>query len=262
MNTYRSLAAGGLAGRLPGRWVVLGLALGVAGWQGFACMDSEPPSALRAEVREERIERPFAVDVEVRRDPSRDTIRFLRGESLSADLEEEEEYQKHRSAGRFAEMAVLFVDAHRSAFRLERPEEELIPKGVSTDDLGMTHVKLQQVFRGIPVFAGELVVHFRSPSGVYLVNGSYIATPVDLETVPQLSREEALRIVSAELPAAVGDCDTCEAELVIVQLTGAEPHLAYRVRASVSLAEGWDFFVEAKTGAILHKLPTVYEKTD
>ena len=146
----------------------------MVGRQGIGCVDSEPPAVVRAEVREERMERPFSDDVEVRRDPSRDTIRFLRGENLSADLEEEEEYREHRAAGRFAELAIMFIDAHRSAFRFERPEEELIPKEVSTDDLGMTHVKLQQVFRGIPVFAGELLVHFRSPNGVYLVNGSTI----------------------------------------------------------------------------------------
>ena len=204
---------------------------------------------------------PLPTNAEIRRNPVNDTIRFLRADGLASALESDEKYRRSRLEGRYAAMAIAFVEAHRSEFRLQDPAAELSEKRVSTDSLGLTHVRLAQAYRGVPIFAAELLVHFRSPDGVYLVNGSYVPTPTELETTPTLTTDGAFEIVAAQLPALGGSCKGCEADLVIVQLHAAEPKLAHRVRVRVSFVEGWDYFIDAHSGAVLHRISTVHTGT-
>ena len=44
---------------------------------------------------------------------------------------------------------------------------------------------------------------------------------------------------------------------MIFSAAGKAPHLAYRVLASLSVAEGWEVMVDAQTGEVLQKLSTI-----
>ena len=203
------------------------------------------------------MDRPLPAGARVERDPQRDTIRFLKSEDLSAGLDDEA-FESALSSGAFDQLAIAYVAAHRQAFRLEDPVRELRPKRVSSDPLGTTHVKLQQVFREIPILEAELVVHFRGPRAVYLVNGSYVPTPSGLDTVPRLSSDDARAVAVAEVPSLDGVCRGCTAELVVLAAASGAPSLAWRVAVSPSAAEGWEFVIDARNGSLLRRLSTVY----
>ncbi len=204
----------------------------------------------------EQRDRPLPADAEVRRDPVLGTIQFLKGDALSADMEDDAAFREHQAQGRFDQLALAFVAAHRSAFRLDRPERELGVLSVTTDDLGLTHVKLQQTFEDLPVEAAQLIVHLNESSQVYLVNGRYLPTPSGLSTAPALQADQARSVVAQELELDDA-CRDCPSDLVIFAPNEDPPRLAYRVRANVSIAEGWQFMVDAQNGAVLQKLPTV-----
>jgi Zn-dependent metalloprotease len=209
----------------------------------------QQPSALSA----------FPAQAEIRRDPQRGTVTFLKAPNLSQQLEKNRDFTNLQDRKQFAEVTHAFFDAYRAAFRLDQPAQELKVQSVKTDDLGLTHVHLQQVFQNIPVWAAELRVHLDKAAHVYLAQGRYIPTPQGIDTKPALTQQLAIQRATEELSKTAADCQRCQAELVIFAADSKAPRLAYRVLANISLAEGWEIMADAQTGAILQKLPTVVQ---
>ena len=249
-----------------GKYLVRGIPRGLSLALMLLCGLGGPPGCARTDTSsapgtpqaEQCADRPLPVDARIERDPHRNTIRFLKSDDLSEGLDDAA-FESAANRGAFDRLAIAYLAAHRSAFRLEDPARELRPKQLSSDDLGMTHVKLQQVFREVPILGAELVVHFRGPRTVYLVNGSYVRTPMGLDTTPRLSSDDARAAAVADVPSLDGRCEGCTAELVIFPVATDAPRLAWRVVVSPSLARGWEFIVDAGDGTLLQKLPTSYE---
>jgi Zn-dependent metalloprotease len=197
-------------------------------------------------------------DAIIRRDVNNDTIIFLRGKNLSAGLEEDKHFRELQTRNLPDQIALAFLTAHRSDFRLIRPSDEMMVSSVDIDNLGLTHVRLQQVFKGIRVWACEMIIHLDRANHVYLMQGRYIPTPVDVATCPGLNEAEVFRIVAENLKNVGTDCRRCRAELVIFARSEDKPRLAYRVLADPSIIEGYAYVIDAETGDILEKVPTVY----
>jgi Zn-dependent metalloprotease len=219
----------------------------------------EAPTPLRAEAPE-KMGRPYPADAEIRRDPAWDTIRSLKGENLSADLEQNAGFRELQTSGQFDAIALSFLAFHASAFRLDDPENELAVRSIKSDDLGFTHVKFEQHFRDLSIPGAELIVHLDRANRVYLVNGSYIATPRSVNTMPAFGQERA-RQIAAEMIDARSACAECPCDLVILAQRGHPPRLAYRVYLALRLTEGWELMLDAQSGALLRKLPTVLSKS-
>jgi Zn-dependent metalloprotease len=200
-------------------------------------------------------------EAETRREPERGTLTYLKAPNLSRTLEERDPaFRELQAAGRWGETAVTFVSAHAADFRLDRPQEELRIRSVETDAQGLTHVRLAQSHAGIPVWGAEILVHLDRAGHVYLVQGRYAPTPRGLETTPGLPVARALEVVAGEIRGLGGRCPRCTADLAIFAPVDGPPRLVYRVDAPVSLAEGWEVLVDAGTGAVLQRLPTVVRR--
>jgi hypothetical protein len=193
-------------------------------------------------------------DAVIRRDPTEGTVIFLRGKNLSEGLEKIVGFRELQSADRFGEIALAFVSAHPALFKLEQPEKELGLKSATRDKMGFKHVRLQQVFEGLPVWGAEMIVHLDKSNHVYLVQGRYIPTPERLSTSPRLTPAAALHVAAKHVGLGT-ECKGCRSELVV--FAKGTPRLAYRVLVTLSLVKGWALMVDAETGAVLEKIPTV-----
>lgn len=197
-------------------------------------------------------------DAVLKTDPNNQTIIFLKADNLSLLLEKDNSFEKLLLSEKFGEAAINFLEAYRSLFKLSNPEKELIIKSIVKDDIGYKHVRLSQVYANISVWGAELIVHFNKDNHVYLVNGRYTPTPTELNTQPVLSDQEMKRVVTREFPQLKSECNDCRINLVIFNDSTNKPHLAYQVFVSLSLVEGWEIIVDAETGGVLQKTPTVY----
>ena len=200
---------------------------------------------------------PLLARAEIRRDPRLGTITFLKAPNLSEPLEHDTGFAQLQANRQFGDLARAFIHAYRTDFRLAHPASELRVHSVKTDSLGLTHVRLQQTFHDVPVWAVELVVHLNAATQVYLVQGRYIPTPHNLSTDPELTKQTALQRAADHLGRPLTECLTCQAVLVIFAAEGKAPRLTYRVLASLSVAEGWEVMVNAQTGEVLQKLSTI-----
>lgn len=122
--------------------------------------EGNPPAATELGVSPKDSESLAIVpDAEVRRDPAKGTITFLKSENLSRVLEREERFRKLQERGAAPEIALAFLDAYKELFRLKSPHAELVVKSSATDELGLTHVRFEQAFQGIPIWGAEILVH-------------------------------------------------------------------------------------------------------
>lgn len=197
-------------------------------------------------------------DAEIRRDLNNGTITFLKAKNLSESLEQDDTFCDLQKANLYDEVARTFLSSYGTFFKLEHPADEFVAKKITTDDLGLKHVRLQQVFSSIPIWGSEIIIHLDQSNHVYLMQGRYIPTPSKLDTIPVLSNDEVLQIVAENLAGKGFERNNSQPVLVVFATDDNKPHLAYKVPASVSLVEGWEFFVDAKTGNILGKISTVY----
>jgi len=155
-----------------------------------------------------------------------------------------------------SERALAFLGAYGKAFGIKDPSKVRVLRATPKDQVGMEHVRLQQLHEGIPVTAGELTVHLRGAS-VVSVLAKTLPDPADVETTPEIGGGEAGAIVSQLLrekrfiqDAAIS---TPRLEILnkgLLEGVSSPSRLAWFLVASkVDLREY--FWVDAKRGAIL-----------
>ena len=109
------------------------------------------------------------------------------------------------------DIALGFLASHGAAFGVKDLAAVELKAGAQRDELGIDHVRFQQVYQGVPVTAGELNVHLRG-DGVVAVNAETLPGLEGFNTKPAISPEEALDQVRAALEKYL-EIDTADVEL-------------------------------------------------
>jgi len=90
-------------------------------------------------------------------------------------------------------LADKFVDQYGNYFGLKDPKKELKFLKKESDSLGMKHVRYNQTYKGVPVFGGQMIVHFNKDSSVRSANGN-IVPDISIDTDPKIKKDEAEKI--------------------------------------------------------------------
>ncbi|MCZ7355391.1 MAG: M4 family metallopeptidase [Candidatus Methanoperedens sp.] len=127
-------------------------------------------------------------------------------------------------------------------------KEEFRLRRVARDDLGIIHVRLDQMYNGIPVFGQQMIVHINSNGSLQSVTGSYKAG-ITVQTQPkisgQIAREKALQFFNGPVT------NNPETELLVYPMDGITT-LVYRVvMEDESAPKRIVAFVDAMTGKII-----------
>jgi len=160
-----------------------------------------------------------------------------------------------------------FLEEHKDLFSMANPSGELSTKSTMTDGYGDTHVKMQQMFNGIPVFGHELIFHFDGERNIYAVNGDFMPGIALADTKPGISAESAIEVAKAKTRGTVyrweteleemlpqGETWRPEAELMIYQHNN-ESSLVYRTMIAVEEPQmaNWVYFIDAKSGEVIDR---------
>lgn len=158
---------------------------------------------------------------------------------------------------------LTLLEQHRRLLRLEQPRRELQLLSLHGDELGMTHVRFQQLYEGIPVWGADLYVHLLPTGELSLLNGRYFPTPAGAPTKPQLTASDAQQRALAYLQQMT-TVEQLPEELF--RLTGTSPlsaqlvlfphplsgalFLCYEVHATTSLTAEYVLFIDAFDGTL------------
>ena len=112
----------------------------------------------------------------------------------------------------------VLVERFAPEFGLTSPSEELTLADESQPDANRTVTKYQQVYQGVPVLGGELIVNAGSNGELYSMNGE-VSQGIDLKATPTVTKADAkntaLQIVIRGLGGSQADYIVSEPELWI-----------------------------------------------
>lgn len=185
----------------------------------------------------------------------------LRKPDLNQDLipryfEKEKSHLKSASIQTVEEQFYSFHNSSRQITKLSDPNKQLKIVGSHTDNIGITHIKAQQYFKGVKVYGAESFVHIGSAKNIF--NGHIYKIKDSINTKPSISKTDALNIVVADLSARttvkelsakqkeILNYDSPQSNLIIY-----ENKLAYEITIRPNFIQEWKYFVDAQNGAII-----------
>ncbi|MBU0558947.1 MAG: M4 family metallopeptidase, partial [Bacteroidetes bacterium] len=86
-----------------------------------------------------------------------------------------------------------FLQKSADLFKINNQTDGFITKKVFTDEIGMTHLKLQQEYKGVLVWGSELILHSTSANQIREINGKFIPN-LNIDINPSISSGGALEI--------------------------------------------------------------------
>lgn len=166
-------------------------------------------------------------------------------------------------------------------FKINNQSDDFKTIKISKDNLGMTHLKLQQEYKGIPVWGSQLILHASSSGDLREINGRFRPN-LNIDVTPAISSERALKIALDELgPTQYRWLNTEQEEsikevfnddsrtwkpvpkLMIAPVNGnfndSEYRLAWKmtIAADGSKLGNWEYFIDAQNGEIINKFNSI-----
>ena len=83
--------------------------------------------------------------------------------------------------------------------QLETATENFTIRTTKSDKNNGTHIRLQQNYKGVPVYGGEVIVHLNSFGEGVAFNGRYIVPAADIDLVPSVDMQGAIRKVKTDV---------------------------------------------------------------
>ncbi|UTE78046.1 M4 family metallopeptidase [Rossellomorea sp. KS-H15a] len=135
------------------------------------------------------------------------------------------------------------------------------------DDLGFTYLRIQQVYKGTPVYGAVLTAHVNKEGVLTALSGAPAANldgKQNLKQAKKLSKKEAVSSAEKDLVKAVGsqpDYEYAPKSESVIYVKDGEAHYAYLVNYNFLAPEpgNWNYFVDAVTGDILAKVNEIHE---
>ncbi len=162
------------------------------------------------------------------------------------------------------QLAFGFLGELSTTMGMRSAEEEFRLTVEKGDPLGQKHLRFEQTWNDIPVYGGDIWIHIKEEKIVF--NGRYVPTPSNVALTPRVQAEEALEIVQSDLskhaeivtlsPAMlqfVGGESHREKLMIYPAPDGEGFHLAWEIEMVPHVGDRWKYFVDAQTGAVLHK---------
>lgn len=160
--------------------------------------------------------------------------------------------------------AVSFFTQYGELFGIRDVRGELTARTERRDLAGGLHIPFAQTYRGLPVFGGQLIVHFDRTGRFVAANGAFVPD-IAVDVQPALTAEQAgqaaLAVVAAANPDATNTAFAVTTSELLIYRTGliqgvsGQSHLAYRVEVSNSADVRDQAFIDAASGALLDRFP-------
>lgn len=160
-----------------------------------------------------------------------------------------------RGGANYEQDAIAVLDNLSRFYRIRDVEKEFAVKKVERDSLGFHHVRLAQVYQGLRVFGGDLIVHFDKIGVAYQVNGEYVAD-IEVGVAPKIDANSALEIAQTDL-AKLGKPQGTpkEAPTLVIFALNSDPRLAWELTRLYDDAKAgagrWRYWVDALGGEVL-----------
>jgi bacillolysin len=166
-----------------------------------------------------------------------------------------------------AASAYNYLEAVKPYLKLANPDAELNILNSQEDEIQTTHLRMQQMYKGVPVYGGEMILHKKGNEEVSLLNGHFYPTPQIENVKPSLSDDKVVKLVISDVskssivkPMTATEMTMLKYEkpktelMIYHQNEKADgERLAYQVTVRPNFLERWVYVIDANSGEILDK---------
>jgi len=231
-------------------WLLALLLLGTMSWSAVAQSQTAEEEAGSEDSRLEDLKARQRAGVEQMRQNDPDVrARWDRNTGLLTRLQGR---LSESLPGTAQQIALRYFDASRSMLNMNDAYTELSVIDVETDQRGWEHVKLQQVYKTLPVEGRQLVVSISDQRQVRMVNCRHFVSEIAVDTAAVVQRAAAIDLARAHL-AAQREGQQSPTALKIVYPYAGQAYLAWKVRLQTEEPLGdFIYFINARTGAVIN----------
>jgi len=239
------------------RWLTKAL-LGtpaLAGLLALAMASPAPRARPLDPVGIQRLEAESGGTAEVSLDRATGAVRFLRVPAGGISL----------AGATPRERAAEFLERHGRIFGVADRAGELAEDRTWTDRGGSVHHTYQQRYNGVPVFAGEIRLHFDAQGRMTAANGSFLPG-IEIDPVPKKTGAQAavLAVAHVENQKDVGSLVARDASLMVFRaglakgVPGAD-HLAFEVEVGNGQDVREFVYIDAHSGKVVDQITGIYD---
>ena len=160
------------------------------------------------------------------------------------------------------EMSFDFLQSVKNELKVTNAKEEFKVRAEYTDAHGIRRVNLEQHYKGVPVYGGELGLHSNRSGVLEFMMGRVFPTS-KINPKPDVSEAEAIGFAHTDL----GRRSLVQKEGLMSKLLAMDPdkgelfiypgkdadRLVYQLTLRPNLLERWVYFVDAHTGEVVEK---------
>lgn len=147
------------------------------------------------------------------------------------------------------QMSLSYLQSQTSQWGIQNVNEEFRLRSIFRDQLGEVHVRLDQVYKGVPVFGKQLIVHLNADGSPRSVTGDYMAG-INVPTQPRFSGIEAREKAINKFPGKLSE--TPKAELMLYPGNGGVLLVHRVVLVDEETPRMIVAFVDANTGELVY----------
>jgi len=167
----------------------------------------------------------------------------------------------------FDAQASEYLKRAASLMGITNEELKFKSKKVWTDDLRMTHQKLTQEYKGIPVYGSEVILHTDRDGKINSLNGNYFGTEhIQLELADPMPQHEAEAIIKPKLKSFDDglkkikklhiDIDQWNSTLVIYPYQN-QMRFAWHVEVHPTMGTHDTYFIDAVSGEVIEQYSNI-----
>lgn len=154
------------------------------------------------------------------------------------------------------ERARAFLRAAGATVGVHSDQDVSLRAASTPDEVGVEHVRFQQIHNGVPVRGGELAVHLRG-ARVFAVNANTVAGVEDIPTTPTVTASRATAAAKALVAAQAADAHLSAPRLEIIdpghfEERAGEARLAWFVEATGEMLREFIWVDALKGGVLFH----------
>ncbi len=156
----------------------------------------------------------------------------------------------------YARDAIAVLGSLSELYDVKDAQTEFAVLRVDTDNIGFHHARLRQLYQGLRVVGGDLIVHFNKYKQAYQVNGRYIPG-IALAATASLTPAEAVAKARADLEARGKPVGALRNNPELIVFAGnSGQFLAYELlliyaASPLNIPGCWVYTVDALSGRIL-----------
>lgn len=195
-------------------------------------------------------------------------IKIIRKNGAPVYIEKKTNPKKYAGNATFEERFYSFLEEIKSVTGTRNPDELFNISDILTDNLGITHIKAIQHYKGISIYGSESILHIDAEKERF--TGSFCSIGQNVQTYPSVSIPVAVqkaiedikqRTVFKEMTAREKEIlqyDSPSYSLVFYDKGDHSYILTWAISIRPNFVEEWKYFINAVTGEIIHKFNNTF----